>query len=111
MKYFKNKNGEVFAYETEKDRNKYGGHDLVAMDADAVTKHLNRVSTNLEVQERVWRDKELLRADIELYKVQDSDPKAVGSVAQWREYRKALRSYPESEGFPNKDKRPVAPDA
>lgn len=62
-------------------------------------------------KERAWRDRELSRADIELYKVQDSDPKAVGSVAQWREYRKALRAYPETQDFPSKDKRPVAPDA
>lgn len=63
------------------------------------------------VVERLWRDAELARADIELYKVQDSDPKAVGTVAGWREYRKALRAWPEHEDFPNKEKRPVAPDA
>lgn len=63
-----------------------------------------------EFQERLWRDSELDRADIELYKVQDSDPKAKGSVSGWREYRKALRAYPESEGFPNQESRPVAPD-
>lgn len=61
--------------------------------------------------ERLWRDSELARADIELYKVQDSDPKSKGSVSEWREYRKALRAYPESEWFPNKESRPVAPDA
>lgn len=68
-------------------------------------------TAEVEFQERLWRDSELDRADIELYKVQDSDPKAKGSVSEWREYRKALRAYPESEGFPNKESRPVAPDA
>lgn len=64
----------------------------------------------LNITERRWRDSELARSDIELYKVQDSDPKSVGSVSQWREHRKALRSWPEHKDFPNKEFRPVAPD-
>jgi len=61
--------------------------------------------------ERQWRDSELTRADIEIYKVQDSDPKAVGSVSDWRSYRKTLRYWPENQNFPNKEFRPNAPDA
>lgn len=61
--------------------------------------------------ERYWRDLQLAHSDIELNKVQDSDPKAVGTVSQWREYRKALRAWPEHKDFPNKEKRPVSPDA
>lgn len=64
-----------------------------------------------EEDERGWRNMELARADIELFKVQDSDPKAVGSVADWRQYRKELRAWPEHEGFPSKANRPKAPDA
>lgn len=63
------------------------------------------------LQERVWRDGELLRADIEIYKVQDSDSKAKGSISDWRAYRKSLRGWPENKDFPNKDFRPAAPDA
>ena len=66
---------------------------------------------SFELDERLWRNKELSRVDIELYKVQDSDPKAFGTVSQWREYRKALRAWPEHKEFPNKEFRPVAPDA
>lgn len=61
-------------------------------------------------EERGWRNFELDRADIELNKVQDSDPKSIGTVADWRTYRKALRAWPEHKDFPNKDKRPVSPD-
>lgn len=61
--------------------------------------------------ERVWRNSELIRADIELNKVQDTDSKAVGSVAAWRDYRKALRAWPENVNFPVKNSRPKAPDA
>jgi hypothetical protein len=58
--------------------------------------------------ERVWRNSELARADIELNKAQDGD--GVSTVKAWREYRKALRAYPNTEGFPNSELRPTAPD-
>lgn len=61
--------------------------------------------------ERTWRNNELFRSDIELNKVQDSDPKATGSVSDWRGYRKALRDWPDSNNFPNNEFRPKAPDA
>lgn len=61
--------------------------------------------------EAIWMEKELNRAREELEKVQDSDPSAIGSVTNWRDYRKSLRSWPESENFPNKAYRPTAPDA
>lgn len=64
------------------------------------------IDRNLEI---VWRNSELFRADIELLKVQDSDPKAIGTVSQWRDYRKALRTWPENPDFPDKQKRPVSP--
>ncbi len=59
--------------------------------------------------ERVWRDSELDRADIELNKVQDG--MGTGTVSAWREYRCSLRNWPESPDFPDSTKRPVAPDA
>ena len=54
---------------------------------------------NTQVLEKVWAESELIRARDELEKVQDADPKAIGTVGQWRDYRKALRSYIEA----NKD--------
>lgn len=60
--------------------------------------------------ERHWRDAELNRSDIALNMVQDSDQKAVGTVSQWRTYRKELRSWPESVNFPKEEFRPKAPD-
>lgn len=64
--------------------------------------------TNTEI---LWIDLELNRARDELEKVQDSDPKATGSVSDWRAYRKSLRAWPENQNFPNKEFRPKAPDA
>lgn len=60
--------------------------------------------------ERAWRDSELDRADEELNKVQDSDPKAYGTVTQWRDYRKELRAWPEHAQFPTQAQRPKSPD-
>lgn len=65
----------------------------------------------LENTERIWRDAELRRADIALNLVQDADPKCVGTVTVWRQYRKDLRALPEHELFPAIEARPVAPDA
>lgn len=46
MIFFKStSNGEVFAYETLKDRNKYGSSDLVPMTPAEVEAHINAVST------------------------------------------------------------------
>lgn len=58
---------------------------------------------------REWRDAELARADVALLKVQDGMPN-LGTVGDWRKYRVALRTWPEAEGFPSLDSRPVAPD-
>jgi hypothetical protein len=58
--------------------------------------------------ERLWRNNELARADIELNKSADGD--GVGTVEAWRSYRKDLRAYPSQEFFPDKTKRPRAPD-
>jgi hypothetical protein len=63
----------------------------------------------LREMEISWRNLELKRADEELNKVQDSDPKAIGTVAQWRDYRKLLRAWPDSDKFPNSQSRPKSP--
>lgn len=60
-------------------------------------------------QERAWRNFELNLSDIELNKVQDSDPNAIGSVSDWRLYRKALRAWPEHINFPDTNFRPISP--
>jgi hypothetical protein len=91
---------------------------LLKAQADGKVIVFNETSVTAEVvkldaiaHERQWRDAELVRTDFELYKTQDGDIKSFGSVADWRSYRKLLRSWPEHKDFPNKDFRPVAPDA
>lgn len=85
--------------------------EMRPLTAEEMEAHLNPVPTpeQLSSIERAWRDGELDRADIELNKVQDG--MGTGTVGAWREYRCALRGWPESEFFPDSTKRPVAPDA
>lgn len=66
--------------------------------------------TDLIAIEKSWRDSELFRADVELNKVQDGDNGTVGTVTEWRKYRKELRAWPENPSFPSKVARPIAPD-
>ncbi|QNR53877.1 tail fiber assembly protein [Pseudomonas phage phiK7A1] len=61
-----------------------------------------------EDAERTWRNYELARADIEFNKVTDGE--GTGTVKAWKAYRIALRAWPDTEGFPDSTKRPVAPD-
>jgi hypothetical protein len=82
------------------------------MSEDEVKEHRtknNQGVVDLAVVERNWRDSELINADIELNKVQDSDPKATGTVSDWRTYRKALRAWPEDKNFPKQEFRPKSP--
>lgn len=58
-----------------------------------------------KASERQWRDSELSRADIEIYKLEDIN----GDTSEWRVYRMKLRTYPETSDFPN-GTRPTAPD-
>lgn len=55
---------------------------------------------------REFRDGELSRADIMLNRVQDGE-KGIGTQKAWREYRIALRQWPDTEDFPATP--PVAP--
>lgn len=56
-------------------------------------------------REREWRNNELAHADIQINKLAD----AAGDTQAWRDYRVALRDWPEHQDFPNQDRRPVAP--
>lgn len=67
------------------------------------------VYQDLENIERAWRNAELQRSDVELNKVQDSDPKAIGNVSDWRHYRRLLRAWPDDVNFPDNQFRPVSP--
>lgn len=66
-------------------------------------------SPSSEAVARDWRDSELLQADITLLKIQDGMT-GLGNVGDWRKYRIALRTWPEAEGFPSIESRPLRPN-
>jgi len=57
--------------------------------------------------ERAWRDAELSKADIEVNKAADT---ASATESAWRQYRVALRDWPQTAGFPSPDLRPARPE-
>lgn len=57
-----------------------------------------------------WRNDELARADVILNRLQDGE-KGLGTQKAWREYRIALRNWPDAKDFPSEDSKPTAPDA
>lgn len=93
MKYFI-KDGQVYAMPSSH----YDNSDLYNLGDEEVQTILNPVSKVMQ-EERIWRDAELQRADVELFKVQDGE--GTGLVSDWRAYRCALRAYPEQADFPN----------
>jgi len=107
MVYYKTESGEVFAYESVQEYKEYAKQAMKKLTKAEVEKHLAALDTS-DVLERVWRDAELRRSDIQLLIVQDG-AENIGTEAEWRAYRNLLRAYPESEHF--KSVRPVAPDS
>ena len=96
------KDGQVYAMPSQH----YDGSTLYELESSEVQAilHPEPLKEELSAQERTWRDAELAVADTELNKVQDGE--GTGLVSDWREYRKALRSYPEAPDFP-KGERPT----
>ena len=67
MLYYKSKTGEIFAYETEEERQEWGSDDLVKMTDDEVEAHLNPPA------------KPLTREQIEVLRLQAYADKITGS--------------------------------
>jgi|SRR5215217_70534 len=61
-------------------------------------------------RENAWREAELASVPDQIAMIEDDDPAAVGTVEQWRTYRKALRLWVEGgPGFPF-GTRPARPE-
>lgn len=102
IKHYIDASGMIHGFDTE---NEYSVEQMAKPEFRELTS--TEVSTLVYgADERQWRNAELLRADVELNKVQDG---GTGTVTAWREYRNALRDWPESPDFPNVEARPVSP--
>ena len=99
MRYYKHLGtGQVYAYESEQDRQKYGEPELVEMTPAEVEQHLNPPPVPPTAEEvRAQRDSLLLKTDwivVRAQEVGDEIPEG------WSQYRQALRDIPEQIGFP-----------
>lgn len=106
MKYYKNPNGEVYAYETESERQEWGAPELVELTPEELHLHLNPPPQPPTADElRAQRDLLLLKADHEINKLEDSGQDS----SEWRKYRQALRDVPQQKKFPKKVNWPEEP--
>lgn len=110
MNYFKDKNtGEVYAYETEEERLKWGADDLVAMTPEEVDEHLNPVPTTeqLAAAARAKRDSLLAQLEPRLLRYERQERLGIETNDTEAWYFSALqraqdlRDVPQQEGFPN----------
>jgi len=65
--------------------------------------HVAADAASAILEARAWRDGELAKADIEIYKLEDAGI----DTASYRAYRIALRDWPASESFPDAPSQPT----
>lgn len=109
MKYYKNpETGEVYAYESEEDRQEWGAPELVEMTPAEVDAHLNPPPVPPTADEaRAKRDALLAACDWVAIRANElGEP-----VPQdWADYRQALRDIPQQPGFPDGIDWPTKPE-
>ena len=113
MKYFKeSKTGEVFAYETEEDRQEWGAHGLVEMTTEDVDAHLNPQPTSEQLADTARAERDRLIESVRWRIERHSDELALGSeptepLEPLLQYTQALRDVPQQAGFPGDIDWPV----
>ena len=113
MKYYRhNKTEEVFAYETEEERKKFGSSDLKPMTKEETHRHLNPPPTTgqLTSHARYKRDKALKALDEVV-----SNPLRFSELLEEQRleavsYRKLLLDVPQQKSFPASYTFPKTPE-
>lgn len=116
MKYFKDFDGYIYAYEEDGSQDDIIPPDYVALTAQEEADHLavngpDLVPDQLLFRETQWRTAELEFVNEQILRKQDNDPQALpGGVPVWRIYRVAVRAWePGAVGFPDVVSRPHRP--
>lgn len=65
-------------------------------------------SEQMLIMETAWCQTEIARADDYINRIQDGEA-GIGTVTEWRNYRKKLRTWASSNDVLDKSKRPIAP--
>lgn len=118
MIYYKNKQtNEVYAYESESDKEKYGGKDLVEMTSEEIQNHINPKPTieHLESEARAKRDTLLSGTDWVVIRHRDEIEEGVKTTLNPEQYsaiqayRRYLRDITEQSGFTENINWPAKP--
>lgn len=112
--YFKNSNNEVFSYETEAERRKWGAPDLVEMTHEEVESHLNPQPTPEQLADAARAERDRLIESVRWRIERHSDELALGSeptepLEPLLQYAQALRDVPQQTGFPESVEWPQCP--
>ena len=114
MIYYKNKTGEVFAYETEEERQEWGASELVEMTEAEVEAHLNPQPTAEQLADTTRAKRDRLIESVRWRIERHSDELALGSeptepLEPLLQYVQALRDVPQQSGFPEAVEWPQCP--
>ena len=105
MKYYKNTNGEVYAYENEAERQEWGSPDLVEMTKKEIDEHLNPVPTTEQLAATARTERDRLIESVRWRIERHNDELALGReptepLEPLLQYVQDLRDVPQQESFP-----------
>ena len=106
MKYYKDKDGNVYAYETQAERDQFGAPELVKMTKTEIEAHLNPQPTPEQLADAARAERDRLIESVRWRIERHSDELALGGeptepLEPLLQYAQALRDIPEQPGFPH----------
>lgn len=116
MQYYKDENtNEVYAYETEAERNEWGSTDLVEMTKKEIDEHLNPVPTTEQLAATARAERDGLIESFRWRIERHNDELALGieptePLEPLLQYVQLLRDVPEQAGFPEVVEWPEVPN-
>lgn len=117
MKYFKCKEGVVYAYPADGSQDHCIADTLIPIEEDEALSLANPPPTDgqLQTAERKWRDgvisstEWLVTRHRDELDMQQATTLTAEQFTALLTYRQALRDWPQSEAFPDTQQRPIAP--
>ena len=112
MKFFREIDGRVWAFEINGSQDESITPTMVAMTLEEIEAHLNPPPSieELAAIETLWRDQQMPIARNNVTAIQFGDEDVPGTEQDWKEYWLALRKWTtDNPDFPDMNKRPIQP--